>query len=126
MTQRPLSPHLQTYRLPLLPIVSILNRAAGVALAVGLLPLSAWLIALGMGEGAYSFVTGLLISPPGQVARIGWTFALIWHGGNGVRHLIWDMGKGLELATAQRSAYILIGLSVLMTAAIWIWIWGQV
>lgn len=126
MSNRPLSPHLQTYRLPLLPLVSILNRGAGVALAFGTLALTAWLVALGLGEGAYAWMMTLLTSPIGIIALIGWTLALTWHAANGVRHLIWDMGHGLGLATAERSAYAVIAFSIFATTAIWIWIWSQV
>ncbi len=123
MADRPLSPHLQVYRLPLLPLVSILTRACAVALSLGVLVFALWLIALGFGGGAYDRVTGVLTSPLGQVALIGWTFALMWHSANGVRHLFWDTGRGLDLAVAERSAYAVIAFAVLATAALWAYIW---
>lgn len=125
MADRPLSPHLQVYRLPLLPIVSILTRASAVALSVGLVVFAIWLIALGMGKGAYATVTGLLTSPIGIIALVGWTFAFLWHSANGIRHLFWDAGKGLELQTAERTAYVVIAFSILGTLAIWLYVWMQ-
>lgn len=124
MSDRPLSPHLQVYRLPLLPIVSILTRAAGIALSLGLVVFAFWLMALGSGAEAYAWWTGLLTSPLGLIALIGWTFALMWYMAGGVRHLIWDAGKGLSLEAAERGAYMTIAFSILGTAAVWLWIWS--
>ncbi len=125
MADRPLSPHLQVYRLPLLPLVSIMTRASAIALSAGLVVFAIWLIALGMGEASYATVTGLLTSPIGIIALIGWTFAFFWHSANGIRHMIWDSGRGFELQVAERSAYIVILISVFGTAAVWLWIWTQ-
>ena len=122
MADRPLSPHLQVYRLPLLPLVSILTRVSAIALAAGLVVFAIWLIALGMGEDDYNLVTGALTAPLGIVALIGWTFAFLWHSANGIRHLFWDAGKGFEIQTAERSAYAVIGFSILGTLAVWLWI----
>ena len=124
MADRPLSPHLQVYRLPLLPLVSILTRTAAVALSVGLVVLAIWLIALGFGQASYDQVTGLLTSPLGLIALIGWTFAFMWHSANGIRHLFWDAGMGLSIETAERSAYVVIAFSIIGTASVWLWIWS--
>ena len=124
MPNRPLSPHLQVYRLPLLPLVSIITRACAIALAFGLIVFAIWLIALGMGAEAYGAVTALLVSPLGLIALVGWTFCLMWHSANGIRHLFWDAGRGLDLQIAERTAYAVILFSLLGTAALWLWIWG--
>ena len=122
MAERPLSPHLQVYRLPLLPLVSIMTRVCAIALSLGVLVFAIWLISLGIGETAYAKMIGLLTSPLGVVALIGWTFALMWHSANGVRHLFWDMGMGLDLETTEKSAYAVIGFSIVTTIGIWLWI----
>ena len=124
MADRPLSPHLQVYRLPLLPIVSIMTRACAVALSFGLVVFAIWLIALGSGAQAYGLINGLLTSPLGLIALVGWTFALMWHSANGIRHLFWDAGHGFDLQTAERSAYAVIAFSFIATAAVWLWIWS--
>lgn len=124
MADRPLSPHLQVYRLPLLPLVSILTRASAVALSLGVLVFAAWLITLGLGEGPYARMTGLLTSPLGIFMLMCWTFALMWHSANGIRHLFWDAGMGLSIQTAERSAYAVIGFSFIATALVWLWIWS--
>ena len=50
---RPLSPHLQIYRWQIGNSLSILHRLTGLALSLGLLALSYWLIALAGGEQTY-------------------------------------------------------------------------
>lgn len=88
---RPLSPHLQVYRLGF-AWLSILHRATGVALSVGLLVLSCWLIAAAMGEESYAAVMALYGSSWFKLPLIGWAFCFFYHLANGVRHLFWDAG----------------------------------
>jgi len=125
MANRPLSPHLQVYRLPLLPTISILTRISAVALSFGLVVLALWLVALGLGEEAYALMTGLLTSPLGLIALIGWTFALMWHSANGVRHLFWDAGRGLDLVTAERTGWAVVAFSIIATLLVWALIWAR-
>ena len=120
MVNRPLSPHLQVYRLPLLPTISVLTRVSAIALSFGVVVLALWLVALGLGEGAYGRLTGWLTSPLGLVALVGLTFALFWHSANGIRHLCWDAGLGLDLATAERTAWAVVAVSFAGTALVWL------
>lgn len=113
--QRPLSPHLQVYRLPLPAISSITHRITGVGLTVGTLVLAWWLIAAAAGEGAYATVSGLLASPLGWLLMAGWVWALWYHTLNGIRHVIWDAGKGVELNAVYQSGYLIWGGSVALT-----------
>lgn len=106
--KRPLSPHLQVYRLPMLAVVSILNRAAGVALSGVLVLLVAWLVALASGPGAFGLVNGFAVSLIGKLMMVAAAFGLGWHGANGVRHLFWDAGKGFSIPAAETSAYLVI------------------
>jgi succinate dehydrogenase / fumarate reductase, cytochrome b subunit len=55
----------------------------------------------------------------GQVLLFAWTWALMYHLGNGIRHLFWDIGRGFELKTAERSGYAVVAVSLLLTAAAW-------
>ena len=124
MANRPLSPHLQVYRLPLLPLVSILTRASAVALSFGVLVFAIWIISMGLSPEAFALITSWLTSPLGLIALIGWTFAFMWHSANGIRHLFWDAGRGFDLQTAERTAYAVIAFSILGTALVWILIWS--
>ncbi|MGF1527732.1 MAG: succinate dehydrogenase, cytochrome b556 subunit [Candidatus Competibacterales bacterium] len=118
-SNRPLSPHLQIYRLPLLALLSISHRATGVALAVGTLLLTYWLAAAAAGPEAFATAQGLLGSWLGRIVLFLWTLALFYHLGNGIRHLVWDAGYGFQLATAQRSGWLVVAAAPILTVLAW-------
>ena len=101
-------------------LLSITHRATGIALAVGALLLVSWLLALASGPDAFAAVHGFLGSWIGRLLLFGWTWALMYHTANGIRHLFWDAGIGLELPAAQASGYAALALSVAATLAVWI------
>jgi len=117
---RPLSPHLQVYKPQLTSMMSITHRATGVALTVGTLLLVYWLSAAAMGPAAYADAARVLSSKLGQLILFVWTWALFYHLCNGIRHLYWDMGKGLDLESVYRSGKITLGASVGLTLVTWI------
>jgi succinate dehydrogenase / fumarate reductase cytochrome b subunit len=116
---RPLSPHLQVYRPQLTSVLSISHRISGVALCAGALLLVAWLLALAAGPDAYARVSSVIGSLPGQVIVFLFTFALYFHFCNGIRHLVWDAGHGLELSTAYASGKAVIATSIVLTLITW-------
>ncbi|MFL2771814.1 MAG: succinate dehydrogenase, cytochrome b556 subunit [Rhodospirillaceae bacterium] len=116
---RPLSPHLQVYRLPLTALISISHRITGVGLTLGTLLLTWWVTAAAYGESYYSKVQAFLGNWFGQLLLLGFSFALFFHLCNGLRHLFWDFGRYFELEQVRRSdAAVLIG-SVALTVATW-------
>lgn len=117
---RPLSPHLQIYRLPLLALMSISHRITGVGLMVGTLLLTWWVVAAAIGPDAFAAANGFIDSWFGRLLLFGWTFALMYHLLNGIRHLVWDTGRALEIEAAERAGYAVIGGAVLLTVAIWV------
>jgi succinate dehydrogenase / fumarate reductase cytochrome b subunit len=117
---RPLSPHLQIYRWQWTMALSIFHRATGIALAVGTLVLVWWLIAAATGPEYFGYVQSLLGSWLGRLLLFGWTVALFYHLCNGIRHLIWDTGKGLELGPARASGMFVLVATVILTAIAWI------
>ena len=118
-SNRPLSPHLQVYRLPMLAILSIFHRITGVALAVGTLLLTYWLVAAASGPDAFATAQGLIGSIIGRLLLFGWSFALFFHLCNGIRHLIWDAGYGFEIASATRSGMTVVAAAAVLTLATW-------
>lgn len=117
---RPLSPHLSIYRLPLPGLMSISHRITGAALVAGQLLLAWWLIAAAAGPEAYATATGFIGSPIGILMLFGWTAAFWYHALNGLRHLWWDAGHGLDLQSAYSSGYaVLIGTGA-MTVLTWL------
>ena len=116
---RPLSPHLQVYRLPLSALLSISHRATGVVLAAGSLVLVYWLAALASGPEAFADAQALLGSIPGRVLLLILTFSLFYHLGNGIRHLFWDAGLGFELRTAHASGVVVVAAAIVLTLTAW-------
>lgn len=118
--ERPLSPHLQVYRPQITSVLSILHRMTGVALAVGALVLAYWLTSAAYGPEAFARAQGLLGSWFGLLLLFSWTFCLFYHLCNGIRHLVWDAGIGLDLPTLRASGWAVVGASAVLTAALWI------
>lgn len=117
---RPLSPHLTIYRWPITMVLSILHRITGIAMAAGLIVLAAWLIQAAAGPEQYQNFRVVMSTPLGLLLLIGWTFAFFLHLGNGIRHLVWDSGRGFEKTTANASAWLVLVLAAALTAAFWV------
>lgn len=119
-TSRPLSPHLQVYRLPFLANLSILHRATGIALSVGVLYLATWVVFAAGSEATYAKFQAFNGSIVGRFILGGWLLSLFFHLFNGIRHLFWDVGYGFEIKDAERSGWIVVAATVIATAASWI------
>ena len=117
---RPLSPHLQVYRPQLTSVMSIMHRTSGVVLATGSLLVALWLVALAAGTTVFSPVADAIQHPLGQLVVLGYSLALVYHGLNGIRHLMWDLRIGLEIKQVYQSGYLVLGLTVLVTATLWL------
>ncbi|MEQ8206660.1 MAG: succinate dehydrogenase, cytochrome b556 subunit [Woeseia sp.] len=117
---RPLSPHLSIYRWPITMTLSILHRISGIALSIGLLMFAWWLVAASSGDAAYQDVVKFAGSIPGRVMLVAWSAAFFFHLANGIRHLVWDLGYGFELKTANASAWFVLLLTVVLTAGYWV------
>lgn len=118
--QRPLSPHLTVYRPQLTSVLSILHRMTGVALGAGTLLLVWWLAAAASGPEAFATAQAFTGSVIGRLLLLGWTWALLYHLCNGIRHLFWDAGLGYEIATVNRSGWAVVAASAALTLAVWI------
>lgn len=106
-------------------VVSILHRATGVALTVGgLAVLTWWLMALAKGSETYADFTRLAGSPIGLVVLIGLTWSFFQHLLSGIRHLVMDTGAAFELGVNKTFAILTIVGSVLLTAAVWLYVLG--
>jgi succinate dehydrogenase cytochrome b subunit len=116
---RPLSPHLQVYRWQLTSVLSILHRASGLALSAGTILLVWWLAAAAEGPAAYAGMQGFLGSWIGLVLLFLWSLALYYHLCNGLRHLVWDTGHGLELPQVYRGGWAMLAATVALTAITW-------
>lgn len=118
---RPLSPFMlgQYYRFQLTSLLSFIHRMTGVGLSVGTLLLAGWLVALAAGPEAYGLFARHLTAWYGQVLLFGWSWSLLYHLCNGIRHLFWDVGKGFAIDAAYKSGYAVVIVSTLLTIAAW-------
>jgi succinate dehydrogenase / fumarate reductase cytochrome b subunit len=116
---RPLSPHISIYRWPITMVLSILHRATGIAMSVGLIVLVAWLFDAASGAEAYAVFQSAMGSLFGKLLLIGWSFAFFYHLCNGVRHLVWDTGRGMEKDEANRSSWVVLVSTLILTAVFW-------
>ena len=116
--KRPLSPHLQVYKPQLTSMMSIMHRITGFALAVGLIVPVMWLMSLTQGPSAYAEFHEFMRSGFGLTLLFGWTFSLSYHLLNGLRHLMWDSGRGLGIKTTYLTGWAVIVLSLIITAVL--------
>ncbi len=117
---RPLSPHLQIYKPTLHMMMSISHRITGLALVVGTVLVLYWLGAAARGPVSYAKATGVLTSWIGMLLIFGWSVALFYHLCNGVRHLMWDTGRGFEIAEIKKSGVVVLAATAGLTVIAWI------
>ena len=117
--EQPLSPHLQIYRAPINMVMSIVHRLTGASLYAGTLVMAWWLIALAGGAESYADFQWFIGSAVGRLVLFAFTWALIHHMLGGVRHLVWDTGRGFDLATVDRMSWGTPIGSITLTLAVW-------
>ena len=118
--ERPLSPHIQIYKPMLTMTMSIVHRITGGALYVGTLILAAWLIAAASGQASFDTMQAVLGSFLGRIVLFGYTWALMHHMLGGIRHLIWDTGRGFGPVEREWLTVATIVGSVGLTLLLWI------
>ncbi|MRX50716.1 succinate dehydrogenase, cytochrome b556 subunit [Paracoccus sp. S-4012] len=111
---RPLSPHLQVYRLPLTAITSIMTRGTGQGILPGLLLVVWWLVAAGTSDAAFATADWFLRSWLGWLILLGSTWSLWFHFLAGLRHLWYDSGRGLEIDQGRTLSIVIIVGSVVL------------
>lgn len=117
---RPLSPHLQIYRPMLTMTMSIVHRITGVALYGGVLLLVWWLTAAATSDAYFDLVQGFFGHWFGRIVLFGFTWALVHHALGGLRHLLWDTGRGFDLKLIEILARANLIGGIVITLLIWI------
>ena len=112
---RPLSPHLQVYRPQMTSISSIFTRITGNALIVGALLVVWWLLAASYGPDYFATADAVLTSWVGDIVLTLSLWALWYHMLAGIRHLIWDTGRGLEVPVAEKLGWACFAGSFVLT-----------
>jgi|TARA_Y100001001_G_scaffold59715_1_gene56566 succinate dehydrogenase / fumarate reductase cytochrome b subunit len=123
-SNNPLSPHLQIYRWHISSLLSITHRIAGVINLLALILIFFWLVVLSLGESNYELFLSIINSFFGKSILIGFTWSMSFHLLSGIRHLVWDLGYGFEIKTANISGTIVIITSLVGTVIFWLFARG--
>ncbi len=118
--ERPLSPFMFStwYRFQITSALSILHRLTNIALALGSILLTWWLVSLAAGSEPFAATHALIASPIGVLLLFLWSVAFFYHLCNGIRHLAWDAGYGFKIRDAYRSGYAMLTAMVVLTVLI--------
>lgn len=117
---RPLSPHLQIYKPMLTMMMSIMHRITGVALYFGMIILVGWLVAAAVSDASFAAMQGFFNHWFGRLVLFGFTWTLMHHALGGLRHLLWDTGRGFDLKLVENLARANLIGGVLLTILLWV------
>jgi succinate dehydrogenase / fumarate reductase cytochrome b subunit len=116
---RPLSPHLSIYRLEINMLMSGLHRITGAANYFGTAFFAGWLIAAAVGRKEYEMVNAWLSHPIGMLLVFGYSWSVIHHMVGGLRHFIWDTGRGFTIGQVNSLSWFTIIASLALTVLVW-------
>ena len=119
-SKNPLSPHLQIYKWHISSLLSIIHRISGVINLLALILIFFWLIFLSLGENNYQSFLLIINSFIGKFILIGFVWSMSFHLLSGIRHLVWDLGYGFEIKTANITGIIVIISSLALTIIFWL------
>ncbi|WP_375254730.1 succinate dehydrogenase, cytochrome b556 subunit [Yoonia sp.] len=112
---RPLSPHLEIYRPQWTSISSILVRITGNAIILAALLIVWWFVAAATGPAAFAIANGFITSWFGDLIMFFSVLGLWYHMLGGLRHLVWDSGRMLDVDKSELAAQMMMVLTVLLT-----------
>ncbi len=118
--RRPLSPHLSVYRLIPTMVASIMHRITGAALYFGTLLFVWWIFSAAVSPQYFEFANSIYGSIPGQIVLFGYTWALMHHLAGGLRHFMWDTGRGFDKHFSTKLAWATWAFSISATILLWI------
>jgi len=118
-SERPLSPHLQIYRPVISMVMSIFHRITGTALYLGMIVLAWWLIAAASGPDYYAVAMDWIGSVLGYLILLGLSWAVFHHALGGLRHFLWDTGRGFAIPTVLRLSWATLLGSLTLTVLFW-------
>ena len=118
--KNPISPHLQIYRWHISSLLSITHRITGIVNLLALILMFVWIFAFNLGQSNYEFFLLAINSFFGKFILIGFVWSMSFHILSGIRHLVWDMGYGFEIKTANISGLIVILCSLVVTIVFWL------
>jgi len=117
LRERPLSPHLSIYKPQITSVMSIMHRITGIFLLLGLFLDVAFIFALVCGEESFNSMVAFINSFFGKLIMTGFIFSLYYHLCNGIRHMFWDMGKGINIPCVKKSGILVFAISITASIA---------
>ena len=124
MKQRPVYLDLPRIRLPLPGIVSILHRASGALLVLAGVPLLLYAVSRSLASpDAYAAMKESFSHPVAKLVLIVLLWAYLHHFCAGIRYLLLDIHRGIELEPARRSSAVVIVLSIALTLVLGARLW---
>lgn len=117
---RPLSPHLQHYKLPLTAYLSVAHRASGIINSAAIVLLVLLIASAAGTPESYEFMSSIANSWFGKLVLFGFTVTLYYHMANGIRHLFWDVGLGFELDDARKTGNVVMLVAAALSVITWI------
>ena len=123
-SNNPLSPHLQIYRWHISSLLSIPPRISGIINLIALTLMFCWLLVLSLGESNYEIFLPIINNFFGKFILIGFTWSMCFQILSGIRHLVWDLGYGFEIKTANISGTVVIISSLALTIIFWLFARG--
>ena len=125
-SNNPLSPHLQIYRWHISSLLSITHRISGIINLIALTLMFCWVLVLSLGESNYEIFLPIINNFFGKFILIGFTWSMCFQILSGIRHLVWDLGYGFEIKTANISGIIVIISSLVLTIVFWLFARGLI
>ena len=118
VSKRPLSPHLQIYKPQLTSVLSISHRLTGFALSILILFSPVILYLLTASKDTYAIITSIFENGFIKILLSLALFGMVYHLFNGIRHLAWDAGYGLDIDDSYKSGYLVLAASIVISLLI--------
>tara|TARA_B100001057_G_scaffold175231_1_gene175828 strand:+ start:69 stop:458 length:390 start_codon:yes stop_codon:yes gene_type:complete len=118
--ERPMSPHLQVYRISFTMMMSMMHRISGFILYLGSFIFLLWYLSIFFGEGAYNFLNYFFSFIIIKIALFLYTWVFFHHLFGGIRHFIWDFGFGFELNSIEWLARLTAIFSFTSASLLWL------
>ena len=120
IVERPMSPHLQVYRISFTMMMSMMHRISGFILYLGSFIFLLWYLSIFFGEGAYNFLNYFFSFIIIKIALFLYTWVFFHHLFGGIRHFIWDFGFGFELNSIEWLARLTAIFSFTSASLLWL------
>ena len=120
IVERPMSPHLQVYRISFTMMMSMMHRISGFILYLGSFLFLLWYLSIFFGEEAYNFLNYFFSFIIIKIALFLYTWVFFHHLFGGIRRFIWDFGFGFELNSIEWLARLTAIFSFSSASLLWL------